>query len=112
MVINWQFYSKNKLIDDLKNIDCAFENKQIIVSFNDSKNIIDIDKKRYIRFYDNYQMIIDFKKKTVTFKLENINPLEYEINCEFAIEKNVIKLTYNIDDDDEKKIIIERKEEK
>ena len=109
MVINWQFYSNKRLIDDFKNITCKVKNNEIIVSFNDSRNIINIFSETYKRENEDYQMLIDFKRKTVSFLLKDIKPLEYDIDCHFRKEKNVIYLTYKIDDE-EKKIIIERKD--
>ena len=109
MVINWQFYSNKKLIDEFKNIACEVNNKNIIVSFDDSRNVINIYDKIYKREKEDYQMIIDFKKKTVSFLLKDIKPLEYDIDCNFKKKDNVIYLTYKIDDE-EKKIVIERKD--
>ena len=104
--INWKLYNKGKKIIDLKNIECEYNKNILTIKLNDGTNIIDLNKKKFIRKNENCDMTIDFINKIVKFKLDDNRVLDFDLNCNMDITNEKIIINYKIDE--EMQIIVER----
>ena len=107
--INWQLYSNNAIIIDLKNVLAFYKTGELLeYSCEDEKNIIDIKNKVYKRETKEYIMTIDFNDKVCYFILPNEEKMSVSIDGRFMIDKNKIVIEY--DYGEAKRIVIEIKE--
>lgn len=105
--INWKLISDNKVIINLENIECEFENN-VIKYYEDihTLNIIDLNEDLYIRENTDFLFRIDFKNKIFNYILKE-NNISIEQNLEATITKdNNIDLKYNLGEEN-KEIIIQ-----
>lgn len=107
--INWQLYSNNALIIDLKNVLAFYKKGELLEYIQDTeKNIIDIKNKIYIRETKDYKMTIDFNNKLCYFILPNEEKMSINIDGKIVINEKNIVIDY--DYGEVKRIVIEIKE--
>lgn len=103
---NWILYSDGKIVDKKLGIEVEFTDNRIIYQEEDILNIVDLEKKTYLRESSEFKFYIDFTNKTFSYLLkENNYKLENTLECNINID-NIITLEYKIDNEI-KKILIQ-----
>lgn len=97
--LNYELSSLNNVLVSKEELDFLDENN--ILSFFDEygKHYIDYKNLEYKKINDEYEFIIDFKKKVCLIKLSGQQDCSMVIDCSFNSIGNNIVFTYTIEDE-------------
>lgn len=106
-IINWQLLSNNKEVISEK-VECEFDNSILkYIEKDNTINIIDLENETYTRDNEEFTFKINFKNRLFDYilKKEELSIENAVIDAKMAKDDNVIKLKYNLGEE-EKEIII------
>lgn len=107
--INWQLYIEDTLIINNLNVEAEVTNENICYTDEFGKHIIDKLNRTYQRIGDSDEMIIDFKKNSITFKFDG-QVLEYDIESSFETNDKSVFIVYTLGDEKKKLLVTERRD--
>ena len=109
VTIDWQLYSDNTLIIDLKSVPAIFELNDYLEFKEDNViNKIYLKDNKYIRITKDYEMIVDFNTNLCYFILPNKEKFSVNIDGYINLNNRIITIEYNYGE--AKKIIIRIKD--
>ncbi len=109
--IDWQLSDKCKVLVDLKDVYCKYEESKFLEFIEENvTNIIDFKNKLYKRSSNEYTMEIDFINNICAFTFPTKENCRFDCKSNIVIKKDLIILKYEVADE-EKIITINMKEE-
>lgn len=102
--INWQLLSDGNVLINNQNVDAKVTDEFIIYEDEFGTHSISKLNSTYQRIGKEDEMFIDFNKKNIIFKFDG-HTLSYDIETSFEVKENIVKMSYNLGDE-EKTIIV------
>lgn len=106
-VIDWLLYDNEKLVVCHNNKNCFYEKNRCLIYISDNEeNNLDFEKNKFIRKTPEMEMVIDISKETCKFDFQENGTCEVDIHCKLIQNNEKIELTYNLDEEIKKLLII------
>lgn len=98
-IIDWMLFSDGKLLICRKNEKANYQYKKYLEYKTEKEyNKIDLVNNKFRRKTDDLEMELDFRHKTCKFDFGLEGNCKFDIECEWKLKKDILILTYNIDD--------------
>lgn len=105
--VNWYLLSNGNIEESKKNIEIKYENNILYYQNGKYLNTIDVINKIFKRKSPDYELLIDFEKKEITFDFKEKGKYSMKLKTYYYIDKKYIKMKYILDCE-EKEIIVEK----